>query len=181
MRSSKNVSIRRNLAKEDGRICRYCLKQFTIDELTIDHVIPRSWFALYKGQIKPQLIKSYVNNKNNLVLACKDCNGKKGNTLKPFYPPYRMYVSGILYDYFYLNLIKPKFKKIWLQPNGYSRWIRLYELFDRSRAMVKFSRIDCLTRDYPRHYIQHYNIDVALNVIAQKKLQMNYDQRFKRK
>lgn len=47
--------------ERDGRQCRYCR---SVDDLTVDHVIPRC-------QGGPDLA-------TNLVVACRSCNGRKG-------------------------------------------------------------------------------------------------------
>lgn len=44
--------------------CRYCLRQFKVDELTIEHVIPLSLGG--------------NNELPNIDLACKPCNMQKG-------------------------------------------------------------------------------------------------------
>ncbi len=56
---------RRNLFKRDHYVCQYCHKQPGTDELTIDHVNPRS----LGGQ----------STWENCVLACIDCNTKKAD------------------------------------------------------------------------------------------------------
>ena len=55
---------RRNLWKRYGSICAYCAEQFRETELTIDHVVPTS--------------RGGKTNWENCVLACYDCNQKKG-------------------------------------------------------------------------------------------------------
>lgn len=52
--------------EQDGK-CRYCNDPFEVDEMTFDHVHPRS--------------KGGSNGKDNLVLACKECNQKKADKL----------------------------------------------------------------------------------------------------
>ncbi|MDA0834178.1 MAG: HNH endonuclease [Planctomycetota bacterium] len=56
---------RRNVFKRDGYTCQYCGKQPGSEELTIDHVVPRS----LGGE----------TNWENCVLACIDCNAMKAN------------------------------------------------------------------------------------------------------
>lgn len=177
--ASLSLTIRRDLITTDDNICRYCLQPFSIGKLTLDHVIPRSWFTIYRGKLKPHIIQPYINNKNNLILACSPCNDAKKNKLIPFYPPYRMYESGILYDYLYLDLITPDFKEIWLEKNIQIRQSQLSQLFGSSSSMMKCAPIERLRQDYPRTYTRHYNIDVALNVIPRKELDISFDQRFK--
>lgn len=54
------------ITKESKAVCVYCGKEITSDgDLTLDHVIPLS--------------KGGKSNKENLVLACKACNGEKAN------------------------------------------------------------------------------------------------------
>jgi 5-methylcytosine-specific restriction endonuclease McrA len=54
---------RRNILHRDGHSCQYC--GFTGEELTLDHVIPKS----RKGG----------DSWENMVAACVKCNVKKGN------------------------------------------------------------------------------------------------------
>ena len=61
---------RHNLHAYHGPSCAYCGGTFPTRELTIDHVIPKSRF---KGSRKAE-----ANRFENLVLACVDCNQKKG-------------------------------------------------------------------------------------------------------
>jgi len=56
---------RRNLYRRDGYTCRYCGQRPRADELTIDHVVPRS--------------QGGRTNWENCVLACEGCNKRKGN------------------------------------------------------------------------------------------------------
>lgn len=56
---------RRNLFRRDRFTCQYCGSQPSHDELTIDHVVPRS----HGGK------SSWAN----CVLACTDCNHRKAN------------------------------------------------------------------------------------------------------
>lgn len=56
---------RRNVYIRDGFRCQYCSIQLTSDELTLDHVIPRS--------------KGGVLSWTNTVTACQSCNVKKSN------------------------------------------------------------------------------------------------------
>ncbi len=56
---------RRNLYRRDGFICRYCGRRPRTDELTIDHVVPRS----HGGRTTWE----------NCVLACEGCNKRKSN------------------------------------------------------------------------------------------------------
>ena len=58
---------RRNVYLRDGFRCQYCLEKFTVDKLSLDHVVPRS-----RGG---KLVWT------NTVSACCACNFKKGTTL----------------------------------------------------------------------------------------------------
>jgi 5-methylcytosine-specific restriction endonuclease McrA len=58
---------RRNLFKRDHYTCQYCGKQPGGDELTIDHVLPRS--------------RGGVSSWENCVLACIECNSRKADRL----------------------------------------------------------------------------------------------------
>lgn len=63
------------LIERDGDECRYCHRDFSQRERTIDHVYPRSrGFA--EGWTYEQ-----VWSMENLALACKPCNAKKGDLL----------------------------------------------------------------------------------------------------
>ena len=56
---------RRNIFKRDDYTCQYCGKHLEGEELTIDHVYPKSRFG-------PDIWE-------NLVTCCKECNQKKAN------------------------------------------------------------------------------------------------------
>ena len=56
---------RKNLFARDGHRCQYCGGRFRTDELTIDHVHPRS--------------RGGPTNWTNCVLSCVRCNAKKGD------------------------------------------------------------------------------------------------------
>lgn len=72
---------RKNLFIRDDYCCQYCGVRFYTHELTFDHVVPRS----HGGKSTWQ----------NLVAACKHCNGKKGSRTdispirKPYQPSYQ--------------------------------------------------------------------------------------------
>lgn len=59
------VFSRKNLFKRDKYTCQYCGKQPGPDELTVDHVVPRS--------------KGGVSSWTNCVLACVECNKRKAD------------------------------------------------------------------------------------------------------
>jgi len=56
---------RRNIFKRDHYTCQYCGTQPGNDELTIDHVLPRS--------------RGGVSSWENCVLACYECNSRKAD------------------------------------------------------------------------------------------------------
>jgi len=61
---------RKNIYIRDNYSCQYCGKQPSLNELTYDHVIPKSsWNS----------IVSSPTCWTNIVTACVDCNRKKGN------------------------------------------------------------------------------------------------------
>lgn len=80
---------RRNLFLRDNYTCQYCGNIFSINQLTYDHVIPKS---RYKSNYKK------CTNWNNIVTSCVRCNLKKGNKTpeeagmklitKPYEPKY---------------------------------------------------------------------------------------------
>jgi len=59
------VFSRRNIFKRDRYTCVYCGKQPGTENLTIDHVVPRS--------------KGGISSWENTVLACVDCNKRKAD------------------------------------------------------------------------------------------------------
>lgn len=65
-----------NVLYRDDLRCQYCGKKFSVENLTIDHVIPISrWYIEKKTREKDW------NNWENCVCACKACNNLKGNRL----------------------------------------------------------------------------------------------------
>ncbi len=88
------VLSRNNIFKRDNFRCQYCGAS---DDLTLDHVLPRS--------------KGGGTNWKNLITACKNCNAKKGDNTpeaagmllenKPYKPSYIMFLrdfSGFIKD-----------------------------------------------------------------------------------
>ncbi|TNE68419.1 HNH endonuclease [bacterium] len=83
----KIVVTRKNILKRDGNHCQYCGRK---DDLTIDHVIPRS--------------RGGSDEWDNLVACCSSCNVKKGNRTpkeaqmplmsKPHKPNHLMYLRA---------------------------------------------------------------------------------------
>jgi 5-methylcytosine-specific restriction endonuclease McrA len=56
---------RKNILMRDRYTCQYCLRTFGSNELTLDHVIPRS--------------RAGETTWENLVACCHPCNNKKGS------------------------------------------------------------------------------------------------------
>jgi 5-methylcytosine-specific restriction endonuclease McrA len=56
---------RRNIFERDSNTCQYCGRRFSKSDLTLDHVVPRS--------------RGGRDSWENLVLACVNCNVRKGN------------------------------------------------------------------------------------------------------
>ena len=59
------VFSRRNLFRRDRNTCQYCSVRFPTEELSIDHIVPRSLGG--------------VGSWTNCVVACLSCNARKGN------------------------------------------------------------------------------------------------------
>jgi hypothetical protein len=59
---------RRNLLLRDDGTCQYCGKGMPSSQLSVDHVVPTS-----RG--------GAANSWENQVIACRRCNGRKGNRL----------------------------------------------------------------------------------------------------
>jgi hypothetical protein len=57
------VVTRKNILLRDGNLCQYCGVKFPSNELTLDHIIPKS--------------KGGGNSWHNLVACCSPCNRKK--------------------------------------------------------------------------------------------------------
>jgi 5-methylcytosine-specific restriction endonuclease McrA len=67
---------RKNLYLRDNYTCQYCNEPFDDDELSIDHVIPKS--------------RGGKNEWTNLVTSCNTCNWYKGSKIiKPICVPYK--------------------------------------------------------------------------------------------
>lgn len=61
----------------DDQACVYCRRRFAINELTVDHVVPRSRWKRLMGEYPAYDFNSW----ENMVAACKRCNTMKGNRL----------------------------------------------------------------------------------------------------
>ncbi len=66
-----------NIIYRDDQTCCYCSKRFPVNELTVDHVVPRSRWKRTMGDHPPYDFNSWWN----LVTACKRCNSMKANRL----------------------------------------------------------------------------------------------------
>ena len=64
---SRLVCNRKNVIWRDNFVCQYCNNKFSIDDLTMDHIVPRS-----RGGQKTW---------DNIVASCMRCNQKKGDLL----------------------------------------------------------------------------------------------------
>ena len=82
-----------NVIYRDDMTCMYCGKRFSISDLTVDHVVPKSRWTKEK-----RTSKRNWTNWLNCVCSCRWCNNAKGNNLieeigwrllnKPFEPEY---------------------------------------------------------------------------------------------
>ena len=61
----KVIFSRRNLFRRDRNTCQYCGERYSTEDLSIDHVVPRSLGG--------------VSSWTNCVVACLACNARKGN------------------------------------------------------------------------------------------------------
>jgi 5-methylcytosine-specific restriction endonuclease McrA len=92
------VYSRLNIIYRDDMRCQYCGKRFSMNDLTVDHVIPLSKWDSVSPHRKPENPNSWENQ----VCACKSCNARKGNMLpeecrlklikKPAEPKYMPYL-----------------------------------------------------------------------------------------
>jgi len=64
---------RQNVLSRDNYICQYCKTQISKENLTIDHVIPRS--RREEFNLTPQQLEDW----GNVVAACQICNSIKDN------------------------------------------------------------------------------------------------------
>ena len=65
-RKANYRSLRRRMLKKSDK-CHWCHKQLTLDTSTIEHIIP-----LHRGGL---------DNANNRVLACEECNLRRGHAM----------------------------------------------------------------------------------------------------
>ena len=96
---------RQNLALRDHFTCQYCDTKHQLDNLTVDHVIPRC--------------KGGKTRWDNVVIACKSCNVRKSNQL---WSPIR---EPKVPDYYQMAALRSRFPftvrhESWLDylPNG---------------------------------------------------------------
>jgi hypothetical protein len=61
---------RKNIFVRDNHTCQYCGNKFSINNLTYDHVIPKSQWNYDAGS---------PTSWTNIVTACVNCNRKKGS------------------------------------------------------------------------------------------------------
>jgi 5-methylcytosine-specific restriction endonuclease McrA len=64
---------RRSIFLRDGYCCQYCGEQFSTDELTFDHLVPRS--------------RGGRTTWENILTACIACNGRKRSDMPNFSGP----------------------------------------------------------------------------------------------
>lgn len=71
-RCAKQIIVfsRKNIFVRDNYTCQYCNKEFSSNELTYDHVIPKSAWDYSDGS---------PTSWTNITTACICCNRKKGN------------------------------------------------------------------------------------------------------
>ena len=99
----KVVFSRKNLWRRDGSYCQYCGVRPHDDEITVDHVVPKS--------------RGGKSTFDNCVLACVDCNKRKANcTPEEAGMKLRKYVkdaNGSLVPVFYKRPTVPKWSPIY--------------------------------------------------------------------
>lgn len=85
-----------NVAKiRNNNFCWYCGKELPPEQLTIDHVFPRS--------------KGGGNDMDNIIMVCKNCNSSKGNMdllewyskIRREYPPLNILIHYLKNIYLY--------------------------------------------------------------------------------
>lgn len=87
-----------NVIYRDDMCCQYCGRRFSMRDLTVDHIIPKSRWEIVTGRPFSDGFSSW----KNLVCACRWCNSRKGNKLsheigwhllrEPFVPEYMPYL-----------------------------------------------------------------------------------------
>lgn len=119
----KVVFCRRNLWHRDQRRCQYCGTEPKPDEITIDHIIPKS--------------KGGKSTFDNCVLCCVKCNLKKGNrTLKDSGMRLRKQklVNGIWTSVFYDTPKRPTWNPLYTlrRKSCPKSWAAFLKHFDES-------------------------------------------------
>ncbi len=66
-----------NVIYRDDMVCQYCGSRFSMRDLTVDHIIPRSKWE----QVTGKDLRNGFSSWHNLVCACRWCNSRKGNKL----------------------------------------------------------------------------------------------------
>lgn len=107
---------RKNVFMRDKMTCLYCGEQFYINELTFDHIIPRS-----KWKADPHAVTSWTN----IATSCHHCNKVKANkTLdeagmqlihQPTQPSIDNFVAGISPWSYIPEEWKPYLPKIYIE------------------------------------------------------------------
>lgn len=70
----KKITVSRdNIFFRDQYTCQYCNTFLTKDQITVDHIIPRSRQKEFK------MTPSQINSWTNLISSCQTCNVRKGN------------------------------------------------------------------------------------------------------
>ena len=69
MNTKQKRKKKRKLIERDGCRCCLCGKDFPEEELTLEHLIPKS--------------RGGTNHFLNLGLSCRQCNQSRGNSLHP--------------------------------------------------------------------------------------------------
>lgn len=110
---SKNIFIR------DDYLCAYCGKRFSTNNLSIDHIIPKS--------------KKGPHTWDNLITACIPCNSKKGDrTLKeagmsllyqPYTPQFRLFSKEVV------SRLDEDTKNTW------SKFIDLFDILEKTEKI----------------------------------------------
>ncbi len=70
--NQKAVFSRKNIFLRDNYTCQYCGTKYPIQELTYDHIIPKSVFRRANSPLS-------ATTWTNITTACLKCNRKKGN------------------------------------------------------------------------------------------------------
>lgn len=108
---------RLNIFRRDGGFCQYCGKTFSRQELTIDHIVPRS--------------KGGKSTWDNVVCCCATCNRKKGGKIpqdanmkllnkpkKPTWDPFsNIYIKAVKYKEWkpFLNFVDVSYWNVELE------------------------------------------------------------------